>query len=66
MSYVLGAEENEVRGHIFKRTFSKILLKVKPRVIKPPTFIALDHNNIEETILNTFRKLKSSFIFNVM
>lgn len=25
----------------------------------------IDHNNIEETILNTFRKLKSSFIFNV-
>ena len=38
---------------------------MKPRVIKPPTFIALDQNNMEETILNTFRKLKSAFIFNV-
>ena len=29
---------------------------MEPRVIKPPTFIGLDQNGIEEDILNTFRK----------
>ena len=29
---------------------------MKLRVIKPPTFIGLDQNDVEEDILNTFRK----------
>ena len=37
---------------------------MKLRVIKPPTFIGLNQNDIEEDILNTSRKL-SSFIFSV-
>ena len=37
---------------------------MKLRVIKPPTFIGHNQNDIEEDILNTSRKL-SSFIFSV-
>ena len=29
---------------------------MKLRVINPPTFIGLDQNDVEEDILNTFRK----------
>lgn len=37
---------------------------MKLRVIKLPTFIGLNQNDVEEDILNTFRK-QSSFIFSV-